>query len=107
MSTTLKSSPDKLEYNRVRNRLVGFEQKLAVMTHYSHGLMECECGESRIQCLTIDHINGGGNKHRKEVGEGVTFYRWLIKNNFPEGFRVLCMNCNFYAHLTKENVFYT
>jgi len=23
------------------------------------------------------------------------FYRWLKQNNFPEGFRVLCINCNF------------
>jgi len=40
----------------------------------------------------IDHVNGGGNTHRKEVGK--TVYRWLRKQGYPEGYRVLCDNCN-------------
>jgi len=56
---------------------------------------ECVCcGENNLEFLCIDHINGGGNKHRKKVGHGGTFYRWLRKNNMPEGYRVLCHNCN-------------
>ena len=51
------------------------------------------CGETIIEFLTIDHINGGGTKHRKEVVGG-RLYDWLIKNNFPEGYQILCMNCN-------------
>jgi len=23
------------------------------------------------------------------------FYRWLVENDFPEGFQILCHNCNF------------
>jgi hypothetical protein len=42
--------------------------------------------------LTMDHINGGGNQHRKKIKESI--YRWLYHNNFPSGFRVLCANCN-------------
>jgi hypothetical protein len=56
------------------------------------------CGESRLPFLTIDHINGNGNEHRKELngrGCGEIIYRWLIKNDYPKGYRVLCMNCNF------------
>lgn len=45
--------------------------------------------------LIIDHIDGGGTKHRKEVGKGAAFYRWLEKNNYPLNFQVLCMNCQF------------
>jgi hypothetical protein len=54
------------------------------------------CGESRLEFLAIDHTNGGGNKWRKEMNfkRGRDTYRWLIKNNFPLGFRVLCHNCN-------------
>lgn len=53
------------------------------------------CGESRPEFLTIDHIDGGGNAHRKKIQRtGNTFYGWLIKNNFPEGFQTLCFNCN-------------
>ena len=59
---------------------------------------ECSCcDEKEGKFLSIDHINGGGNKHRKEIGRrgGNNFYRWLKKNNFPDGFQVLCYNCNF------------
>ena len=56
------------------------------------------CGESREEFLTIDHINGGGNAHRKSLVNmsSTTFYQWLKSNEFPkQGFRCLCANCNF------------
>ncbi len=66
-------------------------EKLDALQHYG---MKCACcGESRYEFLTIDHINGGGRKHNAEIGQG-HLYRWLKKNNYPEGFRVLCHNCN-------------
>ena len=52
------------------------------------------CGESIIEFLSIDHINGGGTQHRKEVGSSYRMYRWLKNNSFPDGHRVLCHNCN-------------
>jgi hypothetical protein len=54
------------------------------------------CGEEREEFLAVDHINGNGNKHRREkgVGSGTAFYRWLRRNNFPEGYQILCHNCN-------------
>ncbi len=62
---------------------------------YYGGRCGC-CGETISQFLTIDHIHGGGCKHRKEIGvsSGYSFYYWLKKNNFPSGFQVLCFNCN-------------
>lgn len=66
--------------------------KKEVFDHYGN-FCHC-CGETEPKFLTIDHINGDGAKHRKEVGEGSTFYSWLVKNNFPNGFRTLCYNCN-------------
>jgi len=51
------------------------------------------CGESIERFLTIDHANGDGAKHRKTI-PGAKICRWLIKNDFPEGFQVLCYNCN-------------
>jgi hypothetical protein len=67
-------------------------RKQIVLNHYGN-TCEC-CGEPLVEFLTIDHINGGGNKHRKSIGN-IHFYSWLIKNNFPIGYRTLCMNCNF------------
>lgn len=56
------------------------------------------CGESDMRFLTIDHINGGGNKHRRLLRNGhhggQTIYRFLINGGFPTGFQVLCYNCN-------------
>lgn len=47
-----------------------------------------------LQFLALDHINGGGYAQRQETGGG-GFYTWLKRNGYPQGFRVLCHNCNF------------
>lgn len=69
--------------------------KIEVWGHYG-GKCEC-CGANNKEFLTIDHINGGGTKHRKELRASGSqhIYSWLKRNNYPEGYRVLCMNCNF------------
>jgi hypothetical protein len=28
------------------------------------------------------------------VGRGAQMVQWLIRENFPQGFRILCHNCN-------------
>lgn len=76
------------EKMRQRNR----EQRERCLEHYGK-ICAC-CGETRYEFLSLDHENGGGGKHRKELGGGDRLCRWLIKNNFPAGFRVLCHNCN-------------
>ena len=58
---------------------------------------ECTCcGENNVAFLCVDHIENNGSKHRKEI-KNVSFgiYNWLIKNDFPPGFQILCHNCNF------------
>lgn len=57
------------------------------------------CGEDNLLFLTIDHVNGGGNKHRREalgshLKAGVHTYVWLRRNGYPEGFQILCYKCN-------------
>lgn len=54
------------------------------------------CKETKREFLTIDHVNNDGAAHRREIGRGVfTLFLWMKRNNYPEGFRILCMNCNF------------
>jgi len=66
---------------------------MIVIQVYSDICMECElCGEDDIDVLTIDHIDGGGLKHLKTIPNR-DLYAWLGNNNFPDGFRVLCWNC--------------
>jgi hypothetical protein len=72
-----------------------FVNKEKVFQQYGGYVCRC-CGETMKECLSIDHMNNNGYFHRKEIGsQGSEFYRWLVKNNFPEGFQVLCMNCQF------------
>lgn len=75
--------------------------KITVLTHYGGSPPKCACcGESHIEFLTIDHIKGNGAEHRKQITgdsrkcSGHHMYQWLIKNHFPEGFQVMCSNCN-------------
>lgn len=68
--------------------------KYRVMVQYCRGAPFCQCcKEDRMEFLSIDHIDGGGAEHRKALG-GTTIYLWLSKMEYPEGFRVLCHNCN-------------
>jgi len=72
--------------------------KIKVLTFYGNGRCACsQCGEDRLACLSIDHINGGGHKHRnsKELARFSSFYRWLHQQHYPLGYRTLCMNCQF------------
>jgi hypothetical protein len=66
-----------------------------VLQHYGGKQPSCKCcGFSDFRVLTIDHIEGGGRAHRLITGKGMGLYLWLRKNGYPEGFRVLCHNCN-------------
>ena len=69
--------------------------RLEVLGHYGKGKVACViCGESRTACLSIDHINGRGAEHRRQIKvKGTTFYSWLRKREYPEGYQTLCMNC--------------
>ena len=84
------------EQLRQHYKEVGKKLKLEILTFYGNGKCACvQCGENRIDCLSIDHINNDGYAHRKRVGNGGRMYDWLKKNNFPLGFQTLCMNDQF------------
>ena len=84
---------NKRKLNSRRNELYR-DRKIRIIQHYG-GKCDC-CGEAHLEFLTIDHIKGGGTAHRKKLKTegGSGMYRWLEKNDFPEGFRILCWNCN-------------
>ena len=82
--------------NNERRKKYTLSYKLRVLDAYG-GRVCVGCGEDEVVVLSIDHVHGGGNKHRQSINtpSGTAFYQWLIRNNFPPGFRVLCMNCQF------------
>lgn len=77
--------------------------KLQALTWYSIGdTPQCaHCGIIDIDLLCIDHVNGGGGRHRKEAGYSY-IYSWLKTNNYPDGFQVLCYNCNMKKTLRED-----
>ena len=98
------------EYKRKeREHYLAYSKRLRDETfrHYGNDEIRCaHCGESRLACLSIDHIAGGGNKHRKErkSGGGINFYSWLKRQGFPKGYQVLCMNCQWVKRVTNNEV---
>ncbi len=61
----------------------------------AYGGYRCACcGADEALFLTIDHVNNDGSRHRRQVGASKELFRWLKKNGYPEGFQVLCSNCN-------------
>jgi len=77
------SDGNKVRYQQLRDEVFA-----------AYGGYKCVgCGYTTPEALQIDHINGGGNEHRREIGIG-KLYSWLKHEGFPTGFRVLCSNCN-------------
>ena len=59
--------------------------------HY--GSMCICCGENNPMFLSLDHIDGGGNIHRRESKIG-NLAIWACANAFPASLQMLCYNCN-------------
>lgn len=92
---------------QVRNRETFLEAKrestnrrrreifLEALNHYG-GRCYC-CGDDEPLCLGLDHINGGGNEHRREIKDRQAI--WAKRHGWPALFRVACHSCNLAAHL--------
>jgi hypothetical protein len=96
------------ERYQARNKRWYANLRLGVLKHYSPNLVCQECGFSDVRALTIDHVDGGGDAHRRELAKSLrrmpgpwALYRWLRDNGYPTGYRVLCMNCQFITHFHR------
>ena len=90
-----RSTPKAIKSRSDYNTAFRVALKKEVLIHYSNcGDAVCnECGETRLSCLSLDHINNDGNKAGRR---GYNFYLWLKRNSFPDiGLQPLCMNCQF------------
>ena|SRR3990167_2533984 len=77
------------------SHLYGKKIKNEILSHYSSPSPKCACcAESLMEFLAIDHINPKGAYGHKKGISGISLYLWIRKNGFPQGFRVLCHNCN-------------
>jgi len=91
-----------IEHARQRERRRRLEIKLEAFSAYG-GCCAC-CGVDDHEFLAIDHINGGGNKQRKADSSngGIGLYYKLKATGYPQGYRVLCHNCNVAIGLWKR-----
>lgn len=78
---------------------VEYRAKLKKLIFDYYGYNCACCGESTVYFLSIDHVNNDGNKdERRKDGRclgGRMLYHKIIKENFPNKYQILCMNCNF------------
>lgn len=68
------------------------DKKRKAAIDYYGGKCAC-CGETEYAFLAFDHIDGGGNKHRRNEKIG-NMGRWAYDNGFPDILQILCHNCN-------------
>lgn len=93
-------------YERSKEIRRNSNRKLRQLALDHYGRKCACCGETIEQFLGIDHIDGNGGKHRKEIGSS-HIYSWLKINKYPKGFQTLCHNCNmakgFYGQCPHKN----
>jgi hypothetical protein len=58
-----------------------------------------------IEFLELDHIKGGRgtvdrNNHNRNI------WGWVLRNNFPSGFQILCTVCNSSKLTGKECIYH-
>lgn len=75
--------------------------KLEVFTHYSKEISDSDvpicacCKIDDIRFLTLDHIEGRKHLSKKEQKlKTLALWRHVKNIGFPEGYQVLCYNCN-------------
>lgn len=86
LNKTSKYQAEHPEMAKEANRNFVARIRFKILTHYGDSPPRCDCcGETALEFLTIDHINGGGTKQRRIQfkNNSKMFYTWLIKNNFP------------------------
>lgn len=72
-----------------------YQRRFRVLLVEAYGGHCVCCGETESKFLEVDHINGDGNKHRREIGTGAgPLYRWAKKRGFPPTLQILCGSCH-------------
>jgi len=80
---------------RLKKKIKRQEIRRIIFGHYGQKCnCSCGCNVTNPNHLTVDHIENNGAEHRKQVGKSEFFYRWIIRNNFPDDLQILCFNCN-------------
>jgi hypothetical protein len=83
------------EKMREDNRKHRESLRAEILVHYGGDPPRCACcGEGTKEFLAIDHINNNGYMQYRDPNWSGNLYQWLKKKGYPDGFQVLCHNCN-------------
>ena len=104
---------------KARRKEIREDRRLKVLQHYSPRLSKSDipccncCGEHlHIDFLAIDHIAGRRQMDSEpelvKLGyssklKNNALIKWLIEYDYPEGFQILCHNCNQAKGMPKNN----
>lgn len=90
-------------YNKKQNDRYRMRRSAVIQ---SYGDCCKQCGENQYEFLTIDHVHGGGNKHRKEVCSSSLIDHLYNNKVNPDDYQVLCYNCNCSKNYTGKDKHY-
>lgn len=93
-----RDNPERDKENQRRSR---GKVRLEVIRHYSPEVKCKKCGFGDIRVLTIDHIDGRTKKERENKVSGWKLYTKIRQSNYPDGYQVLCMNCQFIKRVER------
>jgi|TARA_Y100000310_G_scaffold184952_1_gene185049 hypothetical protein len=104
----IKAPKDKVRRDRVKKTAFEVIADGKPIKCVQHKEWKCCVDPMNMDYLSLDHINGGGVRHYKEIGGGGSrVYKWIIKN--PETakkiFQIICMNAQWIKR--KKNKEYT
>ena len=121
---TPEAKAKRKEYNsrpevKAKRKSNSHSLRLKVLQYYSKQLSKSDipccrcCGDNfHIDFLALDHIAGrrkmDSESELLKLGYSSSLtssnlLRWIIKNNFPKGFQILCHNCNIAKGHSKDN----
>ena len=115
-----KRSQDYRDSHKKQFQKRNMDRRFLVLSHYSKIISKSNipicgnCGLTKIEFLHIDHIIGRKNTDEpKHLRGGSNLINYLIRENFPKDYQILCGNCNWLKHFElkqkilstkKENV---
>lgn len=78
-------------YAATHSSAIQQEYRRQVLAAYGNHCVCCE--EATTAFLVMDHIDGEGNQHRRELRTNA-IYPAIISEKFPNKYQILCRNCN-------------
>lgn len=97
-----KNSEAFYQVNKLKIKTLNQELRKKVLSHYGGVPPRCKkCNYDIYQALDLDHVNDDGRKERRIFRGSLVFYKYIIKNNYPQKYQVLCKNCNWLKFYEK------